>query len=309
MTDRLRFLRKSSRLTTTALALSLVFGLSACGERKEEKKVATQVAVKVNGSEISVHQLNAVLARAQGITAENADQIKKEILDKLIDQQLAYDQGVESKLDRTPDVMMAIESAKREIVARAYLEQLAAAQAKPTDEEVAGYYNSNPALFSRRKIYAVQELTVESQPGAIAQMKQMVAAGSTLDDMTTWLKNNQVRYAKNSVTRPAEQIPLEILPRLVEFKDGQIGVFEGPQNFIVARVVSTQSEPMDEATARPRIQQFLQNQNRQKLVADQIKKLKDSAKLEYMGDFAAAATAAPAAPPAANVEKGVAGLK
>ena len=77
-----------------AVAISAVLVLSACGERKEEKKPATQVAAKVNGSEISVHQINAVLSRANGITADNAEQAKKEILNKLIDQQLAYDQAV-----------------------------------------------------------------------------------------------------------------------------------------------------------------------------------------------------------------------
>ena len=76
-----------------ALAIGTVLA-TGCG-KSDEKKAATQVAAKVNGDEISVHQINNVLTRATGITADNAPQAKREILDKLIDQQLAVQQAEE----------------------------------------------------------------------------------------------------------------------------------------------------------------------------------------------------------------------
>lgn len=312
---------------TTLLAATLALTLAACGE-KNDKKPATQVAAKVNSSEISVHQINAVLTKAQGITAENAGKARQEILDKLIDQQLAFDQGVEKKLDRNPDVMMAIESAKREIVARAYLDQLVAAQPKPTEDEANKYYAENPGLFANRRIYNIQEITLEAKPEVLETLKQMSASGKTMEDMAAYLKAKAVNFRGGAATRPAEQVPLDILPRLSALRDGQSTVIETPQSYVVMRVAASQSAPVDEAAARPRIQLFLHNQRAQKQVEAEIKRLKAAAKIEYQGEFVAKApAAAPAAPVAAgatveapkteaaksatpsNIEKGVAGLK
>lgn len=304
------------------LATAVAMGLSACGDKSGAKKPATQVAAKVNASEISVHQINAVLAKAQGIPPESAAAVRKEILDKLIEQQLAYDLAVEKKLDRNPDVMMAIESAKREIVARAYLEQLVAGQAKPTDEEVKQYFTENPNLFANRRVFSIQEITLEPKAEVLEQLKQQAAAGKPMEEIAAFLKGKAVQFRGGSATRAAEQIPFDVLPRLSALKDGQAIVIESPQNYAVMRVVASQQVPVDEAEARPRIQQFLQNQRTQKLVQDEMARLKGAAKIEYQGEFAG--NAAPAVPvkaaepakptegakaAATNIDKGVAGLK
>lgn len=313
--------RFSLPFKATLLATATVLLLSACGDKGDKKPAATQVAAKVNGSEISVHQINAVLSKAQGVTADNANQAKQEILSKLIDQQLAFDQAVEKKLDRNPDVMMAIEAAKKEIVARAFLDQMVSAQPKPTADEATKYYTDNPSLFANRRVYNIQEITLEAKPAILDGLKQMVASGRSMDDIAAYLKGQGVNFRGGAATRPAEQIPLEVLPRLSALKDGQSVVIEAPQNYLVMRVAASQSAPVDEATARPRIQMFLQNQRAQKVIEEEIKRLRGAAKIDYMGEFTAKPTAekpvsAPAKPAQdtksatnTSIEKGVAGLK
>lgn len=298
------------------LASAIAIGLPACGDKGDGKKPATQVAAKVNDSEISVHQINAVLAKAQGISPELAGAVRKDILSKLIDQQLAYDQAIAKKLDRNPEVMMAIESAKREIIARAYLEQMAAGLAKPTDDEAKNYFVENPNLFSNRRIFNIQEITLEPKAEVLDQLKQLVAAGKPMEEIAAFLKGKSVQFEGGAATRAAEQIPFDVLPQLAALKDGQAIVIEAPQNYTVMRVVASQAVPVDEAAARPRIQKFLQNQRTQKLVQDEMARLKGAAKVEYKGEFAGDAapsapikTAEPAKAPATNIDKGVAGLK
>lgn len=58
----------NKRQTITSLVLSTLV-LTACGERPPEKKAATQVVAKVNGGEISVHQINFVLQRTPNVSA------------------------------------------------------------------------------------------------------------------------------------------------------------------------------------------------------------------------------------------------
>lgn len=308
------------KFSLTVLTISLILGLTACGS-KEEKKPATQVAAKVNADEISVHQINYVLSRsgaASSITPEQAPKVRREILDKLVDQQLAVEQAVEKKLDRSPDVLMALEAGRREILARAYVEQLAAGLSKPSVAEAKTYYTEHPQLFSARRVFNIQEIVIPAGgAGEAPRLREMVAAGKTMDEIATWLKGKAIKFTGGSATRPAEQIPLEILPQVHALKDGQGLVLESSPSVTVLRVVASQSSPIAEAVALPRIQQYLGNKRAGEAVAAEFQQLKAKAKIVYEGEFAGAApapapvAAAPAVAPSGNtaIEKGVAGLK
>jgi len=141
---------KVTALKTIATLVISALAVSACGDRPPEKKAATQVAAKVNSGEISVHQINYVLQRTPGIPAAQADAAKRKVLDNLIDQELAVQQALESKLERSPVVMESIEAARREVLARAFLEQVTAGKAKPSADEIKYLYTEHPELFSNR---------------------------------------------------------------------------------------------------------------------------------------------------------------
>jgi len=141
----------------TVLLFALVLA-TGCDKKDDTKKVSTQVAARVNADEITVHQVNDVLARSPNITPEAAAQAKREILDRLIDQQLAKQKAIENKLDRSPKVMRNIEAARSEILARAFQEHVAASLTKPAPVEVHEYYKQHPELFAQRKVFNLEEL-------------------------------------------------------------------------------------------------------------------------------------------------------
>jgi EpsD family peptidyl-prolyl cis-trans isomerase len=308
---------------------SVALGIAGCGSKDADKpKPATQIAAKVNSGEISVHQLNYVLTRTPGAGAaspEMAPKIRREVLDRLVDQELAVEKATEKKLDRSPEVLLALENARREILARAYVEQITAAAPKPTIEEAKKYYAENPQLFAERRIYNIQEIVLPTA-GVPAELRGMVDAGKSMEEIANWLKSTGVKFAAGSATRSAEQIPLELLPKIHPLKVGQSLILEGPQTVTVMRLAGAQSAPVSEDTALPRIQQFLGNQRAAELAKQEFKTLKANSKITYMGEFADAdtpqAAATPSVPDARDsgvttrassagtaVERGVAGLK
>lgn len=312
---------KNIRISLLALALlSTLAVLPGCG-KEEHKKAATQVVAKVNGDEISVHQVNFVLSRAQGISPENAEQAKKEVLDKLIDQQLAIQQAEATKLDRDPGVMQTLEAARRDILARAYLEKIAAAQPKPSTDEARKYYVDHPELFAERRVYNLQEILVA--PTNVGDVQQLVAQNKSMQDIAAALKSRDIKFAANAGVRPADQLPPQVATKLHGTKDGQTVLIEAPQGAMVAHVVASQVQPVPESEALPRIQQYLANQRNSQAVANEVKTLRAKAKIEQTGEIALAPTSAAAAPVAApakapeaasgvnadSVAKGVAGLK
>lgn len=271
--------------------------VTGCG-KKEEKKAATQVVAKVDAQEISIHQLNSVLAKVPGITQENAPQAKWEVLGKLVEQQLLVGQAVERKLDRKPEVLMAIESAKREILASAYRQELAAAQTKPTSEEIRAYYTEHPELFAQRRVFQLQEISLPKNDEIMPALREKVASSKAMEEVAAWLKGKNVRFGTSGGVRPAEQLPLELVAKVHALKDGQIGVMSNSEgNVIVVRVMASQSAPVDETLATPRIQTFLTNQRASEAIQREIKALKEKARIEYLGEFAGGVPPKPAAQP------------
>lgn len=264
---------------------------TGCG-KKEDTKVVTQVAARVNSDEITVHQVNNVLARNENITPEVAAQAKREILNRLIDQHLARQKAIENKLDRSPSVMQAIEAAKSEILARAYLEQIAADIPKTATWEVEKYFKEHPELFAQRRLFTLVELTFEAKSDVAAGLREQLSKGHSMQEVAHWLRSRGVNFVATHGVRAAEQLSLEILPQVQALKEGQNQLFEvGSERYQVIWVVAFKAEPMDEATAAPRIQQFLLNRRSSELVSKEMLKIKEQATIEYVGEFAGDAEA------------------
>lgn len=290
---------KYHRIRVTAcLAALAALSVTGCGKKEEQaKKPSTQVVAKVDSEEISVHQLNSVLSKASGVSKDNIGVAKWEILDKLIDQQVAVSKAIERKLDRKPEVMAAIDGAKRDILARAYYQELAAAQVKPAAEDVKNYYSAHPELFAERRIYKLQELTLGKNDELLPAIQERVRTAKNLEEITAWLKGRNVPFKVGGGVRAAEQLPLEILPKIHALKNGQIGLIQASEGYLVVRVVGSETQPVDEGQAGPRILTFLTNQRGTEAIQREMKALREKAKIEYLGEFAGGVPPKPAPPP------------
>src|SRR5690606_12986835 len=78
-------------------------------------------------------------------------------------------------------------------------------------------------------------------------------------------------------------------------------VIQGPQSITLMRVAASQSVPVTEAAALPRIQQFLGNQQAAEAARKELKSLKDKAQITYMGEFADTEKSAAGKPDTATV--------
>lgn len=268
--------------------------LSGCGA----DKAATKVAAKVNGAEISVDQLNGALATVQGITSATADQARREVLEKLIEQQLAIEQMREKKLDKSPEVLRAIDAASREILARAFRDQVIAALPKAGAQDANAYYAAHPQLFAQRRIYNLQEIIMPAQGVPVDKLRD-IANEKSIDDIANWLKQKNIRFSGSATTRTAEQLPLNMLPKLHELKDGQSAIFTSAQTVSLVRIAASQFAPINEATALPQILKFLENQGAATAMMASMKQLKQKAKIEIV--------VAPVATPAKPGEKATQG--
>ncbi len=283
--DTRRALRTFSIWTLASVALAVASG---CGGGTKEQ-AASQVAARINKEEVTVHQINHALQNMRGLRPEQTDLASGRVLERLIDQELAIQKAQSLKLERDPKVLQQIEAARDEIVARAYFDKIAEGVSRPTPEEITAYYNDNPALFRERRVYQLQEVAIQAKGAQADAIKRIVAAGKPVEDVLIYVRANNIGYGSNQVVRSAEQIPLATLPLLSKLKNGQSIVIEGPAGIQVMAVTESRLQAIDEERARPAIEQFMVNDRKRRVVADDLKALRASAKVEYVGKFAASA--------------------
>jgi EpsD family peptidyl-prolyl cis-trans isomerase len=276
---------RSQSLTRTAVVIVAVLAalLAGCGGKKD--RPATQTAARVNREEITVHQINYALSQQRGLPPDQAASATKLVLDRLIDQELALQKATEQKIDRDPRVAQQVEAARREIIARAYMEKIGAGAPRPTPEEIHKYYEEHPALFKERRIYTLQEIAIEAKPEQIDELRTTLANAKDVGTFANYLKAHEFKFTGNQGVRPAEQIPLAMLPAFAQMKDGQTIFSRTPNGAQVIILASSRSQPVDEERAKPAIEQFLLNDRRRKVVDDDLKALRAAAKIEYVGDY------------------------
>ncbi|SFU66686.1 EpsD family peptidyl-prolyl cis-trans isomerase [Pseudoduganella namucuonensis] len=279
------------------LILLAALGLSACGSKEQAKP--GQALASVNGSEITVLQLNEELQRAGAAGQQEA--ARKQLLESLIDRQLLTNEAAKEKLDRDPKVMQAIERAKALIIAQAYIQKRIGGQAKPTRAEVEAYFQQNPQFFGNRKQFDMRELVIATKDLSDPLKAQMDGAKS-LDEVAAWLDANKVKYAPTQLTRTSADLPPELGAKLATMSKGQLFVIREGERSLLIQLSDIKDSPATLAASAPQIEQFLLNQKNKEAAEAELKRLRTAAKIEYFNKTDAVASAD------ANA-RGVAGLK
>jgi EpsD family peptidyl-prolyl cis-trans isomerase len=268
------------------MVVALAAGLGACSAGSDDKKPAGQVVAKVNKSELTVHQINFVLTQQRGLRPELADAASRQILERLIDQELALQKASEQKLDRDARVVAQLEAARREIISRAYLERVGEGAAKPSPADIKKYYDANPALFADRRVYQLQEINIEASADQLQTLGEVLKKAKSINEFVDYLKANGFKFAGNQVVRGAEQLPLNLLPTLSKLNPGQSVLNVSPAGASVLVVLNAKAQPVDEKQAQGAIEQFLFNDQKRRLVSEDLKALRAAAEITYLGKFA-----------------------
>lgn len=276
------------------LGLSCAVLMAGCGGKEGG---GTQVAAKVNGKELTVHQVNFVLQQNPQLAAVGAS-APQQVLDRLVDQELSLQQALDQKLDRDPNVVSAIEAAKREITARAYMDRVVAQVGAPTDQEVQAYFDAKPELFAQRQIYDLADVQLVVPPGDLAELQGLLAAQAGTQGIMQWAERKQLRAGLSHATRAAETLPLALLPQLAVQPIGQ-GLLQVDGSMAhVFYVESRRAEPVTLEQTRTAIQAAIVNEHKRLAAETELKRLRAAAKIEYVGAFANAAAPNSAAPTA-----------
>jgi EpsD family peptidyl-prolyl cis-trans isomerase len=259
------------------LVLGVALNLSACGNKD---KKAGQSLVRVNGTEITVLQVNDELKRA-GIKPEQQEAATKQLLESLIDRQLILAEAMRNEIDRSADVVQAIERAKAQIITQAYLTRIGNNITKPTAGEIDDYYQKHPEYFAQRQQFDVQQLVIATRDFS-NELRSVVDSAKSLEQVSSWLDKHSVRYVRGQLSRSTTDIPEQLAEKLNKMRKGQIFIVNEGENSMINLIANIKTSPVSATTAVPQIEQYLFNKKVREAAEAEIMHLRASAKIEYL---------------------------
>lgn len=271
-------------------SLSLLMGLlAACGPDKAPAD--GQVVALVNEDEISVHQVQAVLQRQPALSGQLGQAAAEKVLQGLIEQELAAQAARAQKLDNSPKVLQAMALAKREILAREYQDRLADKAVPPNTGDIDRYYDEHPELFKERRQYTIQEMAVKVSPADAAPWRDRLKATTSLAEVNELVRTSGLPATSREMVEWSENLPLALLKQFSRLEPGHSLVLERPDGLVIGTLVRTELGSINRRDAAQAIQAVLTNQRRREAVAKGMETLRQGAKIQLMGQFAAGASA------------------
>ncbi len=261
-----------------ALVLGSVVVLSACGSEQIDKEPG-QALVSVDGEEITMLQLNDELSRTK-IQPEQLESVKKQLLESIVDRQLMKAEAQRNKLDRTPHVMQAITRAKTQIIAQAYLQNIASEIENPTPVEVNEFYQGHPEFFAQRKKYNLSIVRFAKNEYN-DELKSAFSAAKSLNDVTKWLDKHNIPYLHEEITRDTAQMPREMSARLQQQKKGDMFHISENEDDLLVSIDVIEEQPISAEVAKARIEMHLLNNKRRETAEAAIARLRSSAEIKY----------------------------
>jgi len=294
MSNLIRFAPQRAALCSLAAGAVMLAGCGG-GERKTD----TQIAATVNKGEISVHQVQTVLQRQPRLMAADAGgTASARVLEGLIDQELAAQAARDASLEKDPRVVQSLEAARRELLALAWQESIASKASNPSSDEIDRYYEAHPELFAHRRLYILQETSLEGTPEQLGGLPAKVAQAQSADDVASLLQQAGVRSSARAIAMAAEDLPQKLLEPLSRLDPGRSGYFAQGNTVRIYTVLQVHKAPVERRMALNAIGAYLAKDRRSEAVSQAMKELRGKAKIEYLGGFAKGGDTAASAPAA-----------
>lgn len=271
------------KLTISILVFSVL--LAACDSEPHPSSTLAEgdaVVVTVNGeSVVTKYQLAAAVAdmKKEIIGADKKD-LEQLAVKRLIEYQLMMEQALEKGVDQNPTVAYELKNTYRQILAKAYFNQLAKQIMPATDKEIQDYYQKHPELFSERRIYQMKGFLL-ANPADFQQASKLYAQSNSLAELAKKLKAESIKYGVDNLTQPAEGLPADNLAKLFQLKKGEVIVLEKAGILSFVELTDFHEQAISEAKARPFIAKRLLDERRKALYDAELLKLAAQAKIEF----------------------------
>ena len=191
--------------------------LDSTFQRGSDRPVANFSGVPVV-SEPELRQETAHSAMSQATTA--IDTLLYQSLNKLVEDQLLYRAGLDSKLDTLSWVNRRLEATKDSVLIEVYLKETVASRIKFNHEEFQRYYDENQDKFREPDDLTLREVHIESQELADSAVA-LLQDGADFNYVADKYRMGAKELSEQNINASMEAFPKSIQADLAKLSPGQ----------------------------------------------------------------------------------------
>jgi EpsD family peptidyl-prolyl cis-trans isomerase len=311
----------SARVTLLASGAAALLALAACD--KTPKPPEGQVVATVDGTEVTIHELNAELALIPNRGGDAPRKLVESVaLQRVIERKMLAAEAKKRNLDKNPQFLLARTRTEESLLVQSLQADIQKNVAATTREAAQKFIAENPQVFGDRKIFELDQIQF-LRPANIDQLP--LRGAKTMAEVERILVDANIDYRRAPQQIDALTVNPALTTEIVKItatSNGEPFMFAdqpsgAPAPIIyVNNVTNTKLQPFTGEKAITYAQNVLQRQEIQKRLAGELKKWQDAykPKITYAKSYgapvlpkvaapapaAAAPTAATAAPTAAT---------
>lgn len=277
-----------------AAALEAVGAGGAGGAVGKGTRGPTQVAARINGQEVTIHQvqerLPAVMGGGGGTSAGSQSDTApgQQALEQLIDLTLIGQEAAALGLEKDPAVMRQLQAARQEVLARAWAQQMVEDEPSVPAAEVRRYYDEHPSWFAQRRVFHLQELRCEghgADPANPASHGPLLQNARDPEQALAALQRSGMRCRLMALNLGGEQLSPGALERLQGLRRGDSMAAPGGSGLRHWWLQAAVEQPITWAQAQPAIERALQAQRHAQRARREVQRLREAARIETFGEF------------------------
>lgn len=266
--------------TARLALLSAVFlSLHACNGEP-----TGQVLAIVNGEEITQAELNAEIAELPSTISGDKEEIRRQVLQQIIDRRLMAQVAKEEGFDRDPEFLTKERRLRESLLVQLYGQKQAETVRVPDGAVVKKYLAENPGKFSERANYLVDQIIfgMPSDPQVLAALE----ADKSLADVEQTLKRLDIEYARGDNSLDTANVPTPVLEQILALPPGEPFVIPSQGRITVSVITGRQPVPTSEQEAAPLAAQEMRTQSLNKLLQTRLDEARAKADISYQDGLA-----------------------
>jgi EpsD family peptidyl-prolyl cis-trans isomerase len=262
-----------------ALAVAGLLSLQACGGDP-----TGQVVAVVNGEEITQAEINTEIAALAVPPTGNKEEIRRQILQQLVDRRLMAQVAKEEGFDREPDFINRERKMREELLVQMYGQKVADTIGIPDPATVRQFLAENPGKFAQRVNYTVDQV-VFAYPSDPKVMKAL-EADKTLADVERTLARFKVNYSRGNNSLDSRSVPAAALKQIQSLPAGEPFVIPVDGRVTVSVITGSQPVPTTEQEAAPLAAQEIRADTLSKALQARLDAARAKADVSYQDGFA-----------------------
>jgi peptidyl-prolyl cis-trans isomerase C len=272
---------KKNKLFLVVAAVFLMFFAVSCEKVKPLKE---KELVRINDRVITLSEFEQEMEQLPPSlkTLVITDKGRREFLQKLIERELLFQEGVKKGFDRDEEILRKVEQFKEGLIIEALTEKLCAGKDEVSDKEAEAYYRGNKKEFFLGERVRVRHIMVKTMAEA-QEIKRRLNEG---EDFVTLAKQYSIWPSKQNggdlgyITRGMVDKAFEDAAFSLKRRGEVSGIIKTKLGFHIIRLEDRQGpHQLTFAEVQEEIRKFLREKKRKEILTAHLKGLREGAQI------------------------------